>query len=407
MKKVYIPIGLSVSSIVVALMITTGFLLAPASPIPPSKQIKSSQHIVLQGKDFRAVKFDGGHYAGDTAVISGLMDGEGILEAKTRFDASHFPLVKIDINGFHSGVKVVLFWSSSENSQNPNFEELDLYQQGGNWTAVNGNSNWSGPVDNIAIGVFGDLRDQPLSVSTLEFWPDNAFRRAVMTVGGWLHFKVWTQASINQLTLGSQKVQSPTLFLGSSWLLSIVIFWFASALGQRSDFGQVTAHAAISFLTLWLTLDILWQRQLFLQLGESRVLFSGKTMHDKKLSDIDGASYDELAAIRNLLPAPGPRIWILTAERDSFLAYRTKFHLTPHQTYYYHDAGFMHYLMTRFGAAEAGDYLLSIDSVSRLEVDSINSAVKLYDFCWEGDSLYRGENFNLIRLDSPAVKCKT
>lgn len=395
------------------LLIVTAFVVSGAallqlelnsySVTPKPIENSETNQLVIHGNRFRPIGAISGGISGTSAVISNLKNGEGFIESSTSISTEQYPFFTIDLQGANPDLKVVLFWTTLHQPNEPAYLNLNIDSSGTYWADLSKESRWSGRISSIAIGVFGDLHGEPLTINQVSFHPATLASLAHITVQDWTQFHGWTQASINRVGFSGSAAITAALFTGITWLTCLIILALGSMVA-RQHIGKMAGVA--TFGVLWLVFDLNWQRHLIIQHAQARETFADKTMSEKKLADIDGDLFREIQALRPLVSlSPQSRIWILIAQRDSFTAYRAKYHLTPLQSYYYHDAPFMHYLMKRLGPATTGDYLLVVDEVSNLLFDADQGRVQLYDLCWSANKDYQGATFTLLHLQSDAVDC--
>ncbi|QIB65979.1 hypothetical protein [Kineobactrum salinum] len=170
--------------------------------------------------------------------------------------------------------------------------------------------------------------------------------QVVKTVWGeWTAFKVWDQSSINVyrgVAKGALLYPVPAAAL---WVaFSIALVWLGQLATRRYRQSPLLLTATIATVTVWILLDGLWLQQLLRQNVETRYLFAGKTLHEKKLADWDGEYYAFASAIKELLPAERTEIGILYTPADSSpMAHRARIHLLPE-----HHATSIHPLNNRY-----------------------------------------------------------
>jgi hypothetical protein len=125
-------------------------------------------------------------------------------------------------------------------------------------------------------------------------------------------------------------------------------------------FSLVHTAGAIVLL-VWLSLDLLWQRNLAWQLAETKYLFAGKTQHQKHLADREAELYQYAQHLKdNILPDPGVKIYLLhDSEGLNYRRLKAQYYLLPHNIFNYDT-------LPRLSKIRGGDYLLVLDAIEAL-----------------------------------------
>ncbi|WP_157976709.1 hypothetical protein [Parahaliea mediterranea] len=329
--------------LIVFLLCEKGF---PTSTAAPARLYE------IAGNHFRPLKFGDGGFQNASVVISGLKDGEAILEARVSVRAEQFPLISLETRGMHPGLDLVLFWRTDQNSGVTNQVELEVSQSGNYWYNLANDSNWKGLVTTVALGVYGDLREEPFLLEKMAFHSFSSSGIAASVWGQWTAFSGWSQRSINNLTTvfgGGSVNAAPVL---ASWALlgmalTAMLSWVFKA--------KIVLSCVIAGAVPWLVFDGMWQSSLNAQLHEIRLTYSGKSDEEKHLVAPDAVYYKYAKRLKDeRLPSEPSRIFLLSKrEGHDYERLKIQYYLLPHNIYNYG-------LIPPHQYVRSGDYLLLI-----------------------------------------------
>ena len=387
-----------------------GVLFSLLTPTHEKKSI-IIEPLSIPGRNFIPIVFGNGGYENGSSIITELDESHNpslaVLRAKIEFHATDYSFLKYRIEGRQPGLKTFLYWRRRDNPQQTYFQELNFSDKEEAHYFLSRNDDWIGEIVEIAVGFSGDIRDGYLALHELELEPFT-YQLLMKTIWDeWSTFNVWKPSSINNIQAGSKNsIISPVLAIGIVFCLSVLLLLIYSRFFNLRLSTSIRTVVA-SGLICWVFLDFFWQRRLNLQLEETKYLFASRPMHERKLSDIDGELYRSIAEIKStLLPAPGPTIWIVTENRNSYLGLRSRYHLTPHQTIYQKDAFNTYWAMNRFGFAKANEYLLAIGRIKRLHYSKQKKLLSFFSHCTIADVVYTNSTLTLYKLTREFSKCK-
>jgi hypothetical protein len=407
---------LSILSLVIAIGVSTSIYVANIHYFHPSlapyfSEANNAQALTFFGKDFIPAGNLNGGFSGRSALVRELNGGELILSRKMNFRAAHFPLIEYKVSPLHSGLPVYIFWRNSEKPDQMNYIALQPSNLQTNIISLADDSNWIGDILELSIFARGDLRDETFELHAISLLPGTPENIVRLTLSEILSLSVWTQASINRVYLGSKgALISPTLIVSCWSLLGIFTYvlltWGSSGFRRLPNYKEVSKLAGICFLIGWIALDMLWTRRLLFQYQETNYLFSGKTIHEKKLADIDGAIYLDVLGIRQELGSPNSRVWILTGNPNTFLGYRFKYHLTGYPIYYWQDASYTYQMMRLFGFAEKSDFLLLPKPIPKeIRYETTTNLLRLALACSTARTIYESEKSLVLQLTTDMAPC--
>lgn len=300
----------------------------------------SAKPLLITGAQFQARLSGGSVFEGKNLVVTKLKNGEAILAKNTRFNAEDYAFARFSSRGLHPGLKLYLFWQTVERPDGVFYAQIPLVPGGSGWFNLKRENLWQGTIRKIEIGVFGDLRKEQFSLQSLELHPYAAKGLMGTIETEWREFRPWTHVSINAYVgVGPGALISPVVF-ASIWLVVSLVLaggtpWLLNALNM-TELAAKVPQARPMFSTLamicWLALTLIWLTNFTLHNKETRRLFSGKSINERKLADWDGANYYRFAmAVKEAGPSVGGNLAILVAQdgTQTDMAYRLRYHLFP------------------------------------------------------------------------------
>lgn len=323
-----------------AALVIGGYLLA--FPLLHSEflpQRDSASSFSLKGKDFTPVVAADGGYEGDSIVITALAEGrpddQAILMRKVRLRASDYAFLRYDLEGRHPGLRVMLFWKTVAGGDTPHYSELDNPGNGLQYHNLRRSEEWDGEITELAIGFFGDLRGGQTELRGVRLEPYGA-RSLLGTIWGeWTHFKPWDQKSINRYVGVSEGALLYPTPIAAFWLavaacIALGWYWARKRMRATPTYRLAPGLAIITSIA-WLALHGLWLHKLWLQNQETRYLFHGKSVHERRLADWDGEYYEFAQKVKDALPDDVDRLALLFIERDMFEPFpqRLRYHFMP------------------------------------------------------------------------------
>lgn len=266
-------------------------------------------------------------------AVTRLAGDRALLTQHLTLQAGDYGFLQYSMVGRNPSQRIYLIWRTAENP-------ADIFNQALSWSEdrtstlrLEGHPDWRGTITEIGLDIYGELRDQPLVIADLQLSPGSftGLLSAIWTQ--WTAFTGWSQKSINYL--GNPRSELPTATqAAAAWTALAIILLYIARAPRRAEPLVVLA---VTILVPWLTLDLLWQRELNTQQAETRYLFSGKTMHERHLADEDSDIYSYVKHLKtNVLPDTPSRIFILhdSVEHD-YERLKSQYYLLPHNIYNY------------------------------------------------------------------------
>jgi hypothetical protein len=322
---------------VLALAVSAGILLALYAVVmdmraPPRDD--RPQAIDIPGKMMEPV-VGSALVEGDKLVVTGY-EGAGERTAvavwRSRFEALDYPLLKYQVDAAFPGPDILLIWRTLSDPGVLYNTELAATDGRAARLDLARLPDWRGTVLEIGVYVRAHAAEQELAIGGLALEP-LGWRAALATDWSeWTRFRGWSAQSINYLygTPDSEGL-SPVLVAAAWSALAVLLLLIAGLLRGGVPVG---ALAAVVLLP-WISLDLLWQRELSTQLLQTRDQFAGKTIPEKHLADLDGDIYGYITRLKNeVLPAEPARIVILhDSHGHNFERLKAQYYLLPNNSY--------------------------------------------------------------------------
>jgi hypothetical protein len=286
------------------------------------------------------------------------IDNRAIFTRKTSFRAEDYPFLEYNITNRHPGERFYFIWRAKVHPEQVHNSALHSAGDGATMALLAKSPECTGKIVEVGLDIYDDLRNQPPTVHALTLLPPSgvSLLRAIWVE--WTAFRQWTQGSPNYLR-GSTPgpILSPTLAIATWTGLAAFLLGLLNLAGR----ARSPLPYAMVILIPWISLDLLWQKNLSTQLDETRYLFAGKTQHEKHLADREQALYRYARHLKDhVLPSPGVKIFLL---HDSALrGYRrlkAQHYLLPHNVFNFGK-------LPRENSLQKGDYLLVLDKVGEL-----------------------------------------
>mgnify|MGYP001825189588 FL=1 len=318
-----------------ALLLISGFIaLSPELTADRGLSEESlPEPIDLAGSDLTVRIGTGARNSDNTLTLNGLAGDRAILTRYLKLAARDYPYLHYRIAGRHPGETVYLIWKTTDDPNRINSQRLDWTGDNDATIRLEENPDWQGNVTEIGLDIYGELREQPLLISSLGLSSGGTGPLLATIWTQWTTLQGWTQKSINRQ--GRPGSTDPTRTEAAAAWAGIAVLLLLSARASRREHPPIIFGVAV--LLPWITLDLLWQRELTHQFAETRQLFSGKTMHERHLADQDSEIYSYALRLKtDVLPEQPARIFILhKVIEHNYERLKTQYYLLPHNIYNY------------------------------------------------------------------------
>jgi hypothetical protein len=183
---------------------------------------------------------------------------------------------------------------------------------------------WTGRILGVGLISRGPLSG-PLRIEGLEFRPASVWTTIGSIFSDWLEFEPWDGGSIHFMAGGNPSLKHPLpLFLGVSFLVSVVLYLFVMALGHTQFRPQVVLAIA---LLGWAVIDARWQLNLWKQLDITRFQYAGRSWEDKRRAAEDGRLFEFMREAKTKIGERPAHVFIYADEE--FDRVRGAYHLFP------------------------------------------------------------------------------
>ena len=323
-----------------------------------------SRDLYVPGREFRAAVGQA-RAEGEQLVVSGF-EGvsprrQAVLSLRRQLDSEAYRFLTIDMSQLPSGMAATVFWRKSGQAQGD-----ALYSQpvpanvaGATTLDMTRNPAWMGPLAEIGLLLAGDPESRELHFSGISLAGGGVGPALGSLLTQWTGFRRFDQTTINRVsatfTAGAlSPIPVAAVWAGLALLLVLVAGWLGKA-APRITYLLVV-------LIVWVTLDLLWQRQLTAQLQLSQQLFQGRSVAERHRRDFDSALYDYAQQLKSGgLPDTPARLFMLhNSQGHNFQRLKLQYYLLPHNIYNLS-------VLPPEGAVREGDYILALVPVPGLE----------------------------------------
>lgn len=296
--------------------------------------------------------------------------GIAMVQAAIRqLDAARYARASWQIDGRGAGQELRLVWAAAEDPRSTRERILTPEQVEGGSLDLTEETGWKGRI--IAIGlVLKGTSAEPVLIRRLALHPGPASPAMVIRAiaDAWAHSDGWSGRSINfdKTSAGGgllSPVQMAALWVG----IALVLYGLLNPpwKGARSPLPY-----ALALLIGWVAVDVRWQWDLGQRLAQTRSLFSGLDEQERQLAGPDREFYPLLQDLRRHLTQPQARLLVVSAQPNTYLTNRIRYHLAPHNVY--PD-------LTRLPGirqTKPGDYLLLLGRLDEIRFDPDSKMLK-------------------------------
>ena len=409
---------LAITSIVSAIIISTVIYLTNIEKIhcgltPVMANLDGAEPLSLLGNEFTPANNISGDFQGSSIVVNELENSQLLLSKHVKFPALYYPFIEYQLSPIFPSLRVYLFWRNSKSPDVLHSIQLPLSTLKVNMRNLSSEPGWTQEILELGIVAQGELGDSTFRLEEIILVPATKKNILKLILSDTLSLRTWTQASINAVQATPIASLIPPVLIISIWVvLSIVFFTLFRFIHTtfRRDIRsrEILVFAGVTFLLGWIALDLIWTRRILFQSEQTALLFAGKSMHEKKIADIDGEIYLDAVKIKEILQKPGPIIWLVTSDTGTFLGNRIKYHLTPYPVYYQGKSNdeSLYRRMRRFGGARESQLILMTKPLpKRSEFNKKKGLFKLVNYCAPAKLMYESNISLLLELKKDLGKC--
>ncbi|MBA6414065.1 hypothetical protein H2508_13180 [Parahaliea sp. F7430] len=295
-----------------------------------------------------------------------LDDGRGLIISYSNFNADNYPVVALNIHGAHSGVTTYLVWKLRGGNQKLNYTKINPSLIGTTYVDLSDNQEWNGIITEVGLDVYGDLRDQTLSIKDIRAEAPTTLNVLRVLRSEWLSFKPWNHSSINSLKwLTKSQLNSPTVFT-ALWALTAFVYLLILPI------RVVPTHYIFLLIIPWAALDLVWQLQLTYQARQTYSQYSGLSYKEKRYSESDSALYKYSERIKNKISfQKEDRLFIVhNSKGHNYQRLKLQYYLLPTNIFNLGNQ------IPVGRHAKIGDYILVLGEHSSIEYSKSNKFLK-------------------------------
>ncbi len=345
-----------------ALMLFVSFVLYMEFALP--ERADRPPPLEILGNSMEAV-VGGGEVQGSQLVITAYhpKGGEHIAVAvwRGRLQAAAYQLLQYQFESASLSPQLQLVWRTASDPGIIHHADLNVTDSGTSWLNLASHPQWQGTVEELGVYVIADAAEQALSISHLTLEPLGWRAASARHWSDWTSWRGWSARSINYLSGTSDQSAPSPVPVAAAWsALAVGLLLLAGVCGG----GWQPSALAATLLLPWISLDLLWQKELLTQLTQTREQFAEKTVQQKHLADVDGDIYRYIMRLKDgILPTEPSRLVIVhDSAGHNFDRLKAQYYLLPHNVY-------------NFGrlppatGVERIDYILILGDVPDLEFD--------------------------------------
>jgi hypothetical protein len=342
------------------LLLLTAYLGYSRFQVP---QGANTEHVrVIKGSELVARTGDA-RVVGNSVSVTGLRQVQEwfhvLLSARLNFRAENYPYLSLNLENLGPVQAVNLIWRSADNPGSLVTTPILVRPSGESLIRLETHPDWQGNVTEIGIHIVAGSESTELTISELRLEPHGWQRLLAASLSEWTAPRRWQPTSINHLTgLSHDSIITPAPAFAAWLLLALLIAWFIRKT-RKSGLGLETVIIA---MIPWLTIDLLWQGRLHAQLRETRLMFGGKSQHERHLADTDAAIYQYANTLRSeALPAEVTRIHLVRGYQNDysqdFDRLKLQYYLLPHNLHNLYNS-------PRWQHVKHGDYILFLNPIN-------------------------------------------
>lgn len=290
--------------------------------------------IIINGSDM-VIHRGHGYKTGHKLVVTAA-DHEKrirIISPQLSFKAKDMPFMAWTFTQFGPRTGVWVGWVNSDNPKKLNMMPAILPYDSTAVYKMNDHPEWRGDI--LALG-FGFDRQMynSFTLQKIEVRPYSIGLMIENTIDEWVSFQGWSLKSINYIK---------SIHDGSISIKKIIYIWIALSsiiyvIKNNFNFKEASRGVTIYFLIAWFVLDVLWQINLIRQNYLTYHLYSGKSLHEKRMTGPDYDLYKFSLEVKKYIPNTQVRVFLTGKGVRGNIIYeqpRLQYYLMPHNISYF------------------------------------------------------------------------
>jgi len=259
--------------------------------------------------------------------------GEAALSVSAEpFPARQFPILHLRFGELPDGATLALMWKAHWSGERQPVVRIPARPDRSFWLDLGAYPDWHGKIRNFTVVVLAAPGEHAI-LQQVELLPPKLSRRIQVLLDQWFTFDPWDHLSINLhsgvLIPGTGLYPVPVLaaLLG----LSLLVYGCQLLLARGRQRFDWRVPAVLAVLC-WGALDLLWQADLWRQLGQTRELFAGRSDPQKLAAGIDAELVGFTDLVEQRLAGPAARVFV--ASDDDYAGMRSAYYLYPANTFW-------------------------------------------------------------------------
>lgn len=319
--------------------------------------------VSIRGGDFRIIAGEGSRTP-DTLEIKGVnSQGMAMVQGVIQpLEAGRYRYLSWNVDGLDTGQEFQLAWSTADSPRSLRYLTLANAASGRGVLDLDEAPQWRGRIVAVGFVMQGPVAD-PIRIHALELRPRVVTPAVVVSalMDEWSQVDDWTGTAINFNRGSPKNALFPPAVIVAVWIaFSMALYALVNPpwRGARS----IAPYAALVLLG-WLSLDLLWQKDLVYRLRQTAEQYAGMDERERQLAGPDRRLYQFLETARSHLVRSPSRIFILSARPQSSSVGRARYHLLPENV----SMGVAD--LPRRDHVRPGDYLLLLSPMPRVAFD--------------------------------------
>jgi hypothetical protein len=274
----------------------------------------------------------------------------------TPFSAELYDSFSWEISGFSDASGGAVLWVSDRGRVGQVFvRRLTLPDVRDGRISLRDHPDWQGHISQVGVVIQGPLA-QPVRIEGLKIEPRSVplsiEESLPLAARNWFKSDPWNGGSVHFLGVtGVGERFTPSVWVAVAVGATVLVFLAISVGLAARAIGAV----AVAFTLLgWFILDLRWQLQLTtnIEQGLEKPDSLSNTLADRKLSDL-----------ATKIPLGSVRVFVVSAEPDSYAPLRARYLLAPHRVH----VGFR--TIAEITTIKPGDHVLVVSTRQKLQFD--------------------------------------
>jgi hypothetical protein len=272
------------------------------------------------------------HSAGGQFILDAQGRGE-LLWSGVHFPARNYPLLDLSFTEVSAGAKLTVFWQRVATGNQRYREKLPESADSGSPHSLARSRDWQGTISDFGVLIEG-TPESTVAVNTVRLLPATPLNQIRGILAKWAAVESWDHRAINR-NLATVKMQnSVTLYPAPVvvlWLgFGFVFYMLLIRLSPRYQFDW-RVPAGI-FLVGWLSLDLLWQGELYGRLKETRTIYASLEPGEKRFAGGDAMLYRFVTQAMAKLAPEDERVFV--SSKSDYVGMRSAYFVLPKNVFW-------------------------------------------------------------------------